>query len=489
MRRLKLTLIAGLLLIAAALLARLPAAAQGDDACPVFVEQALALADESCAGLGRNEVCYGHSQVEALDWQDDPLADFEAPGAVTDVSTLAALTTSPLMVADDEWGVAVMSLQADLPDSLPGQAVTFVVFGDVSLRSEVVPGEAAPVAEPVCLARASAGVNLRAGPGTADAVVGGMAAGDALPIIGRTDAGDWLQVAVDGDTAWVAASVVIEDCGDAADIAYTAPMQAFFLETGFGDPACAEAPRDGLLVQAPQQTTVHFRVNGVEVAVGSTAYLTAAPGDRLSVATFDGAVTVTSGGESIEVEPGFQVLAAADTPPEDPQPYAIEQVEAAPVDLLPDPVTVPIPAAAAPASGQPTSTPAGASTDETTGAIPSDAGPTGSGGGGTSLPPEQVLATVTVSGTSDCVDSGFAVTAGQIYLLAASGGVNPCAGFDHEWCGYHGPDGIPGVTGADDAESNPPLLSAPLAGLLGRIGSGAPFFVGSGGKSAARHAH
>ena len=29
----------------------------------------------------------------------------------------------------------------------------------------------------------------------------------------------------------------------------TAPMHAFSLRTGFGEPACAEAPRDGLLVQ------------------------------------------------------------------------------------------------------------------------------------------------------------------------------------------------------------------------------------------------
>ncbi len=498
MNRFKLTLFAVLLLVtAAALPARLPAVAQGDNACPALVEGALALADESCAGLGRNTVCYGHMLVEAIDWQDDPLADFDAPGAVTDVVALASLTTAPLVVEDDQWGVAVMALQADLPDSLPGQGllpgqvVTFVVFGDVSLRSEVAPGEADVPAEPACLARASAGVNLRAGPSTADAVVGGMAAGDALPVLGRNETGDWLQVEIDGETAWVSAGVVTEDCGDASsDIAYTAPMQAFFLETGFGEPACTEAPRDGLLVQAPQNTTVHFRVNGVEVAVGSTAFLAVAPDDRLSVATFDGTVTVTSGGQSVEVEPGFQVLAAADAPPGDPRPYVVAQVEAVPVHLLPDPVTVPNPPAATPAPAQPTATPTEEPTVTPTATETVEVDTAGSGDG----------ATVTVDGNSSggaWTDSGLALGAGQRFSVAASGTVNLWASCAEEidtmgavefTCAdlLVGPEGNPMLFARNPAPmplaSGYPMVEGSANGaLLGRVGGGAMFHIGSGG--------
>ena len=33
------------------------------------------------------------------------------------------------------WGVAVMSLQADIPNTLPGQNVTFILFGDVMIEN------------------------------------------------------------------------------------------------------------------------------------------------------------------------------------------------------------------------------------------------------------------------------------------------------------------------------------------------------------------
>lgn len=52
---------------------------------------------------------------------------------------------------------------------------------------------------------ASANANLRAGPGTNYDVVGGVAAGDALDIIGRNEAGDWYKLT---DGSWIAAFLV-----------------------------------------------------------------------------------------------------------------------------------------------------------------------------------------------------------------------------------------------------------------------------------------
>lgn len=52
---------------------------------------------------------------------------------------------------------------------------------------------------------ANDGANLRSGPGTDYPVVGGAAPGQALAVVGRNDAGDWLQLA---DGAWVAAFLV-----------------------------------------------------------------------------------------------------------------------------------------------------------------------------------------------------------------------------------------------------------------------------------------
>ena len=33
------------------------------------------------------------------------------------------------------WGVALMRIQANLPDTLPGQNVTMLIFGDVQIQN------------------------------------------------------------------------------------------------------------------------------------------------------------------------------------------------------------------------------------------------------------------------------------------------------------------------------------------------------------------
>ena len=51
----------------------------------------------------------------------------------------------------------------------------------------------------------NSGANLRAGPGTNFAKIGGLASGEAASVIGRSSAGDWLQLA---DGSWIAAFLV-----------------------------------------------------------------------------------------------------------------------------------------------------------------------------------------------------------------------------------------------------------------------------------------
>lgn len=109
------------------------AALAQDDSCPLIVETALAAADELCADTGRNQVCYGHLALRAEAQPD--AADFvlAAEGDITDVVGLKTLQLFPMNEATGEWGVAVMRLQANIPDTLPGQNVTFLLFGDVEI--------------------------------------------------------------------------------------------------------------------------------------------------------------------------------------------------------------------------------------------------------------------------------------------------------------------------------------------------------------------
>ncbi|MFW5709292.1 MAG: hypothetical protein ACOCX5_03625 [Chloroflexota bacterium] len=108
-----------------------------DDVCPAIVETALASTDALCEGTGRNQVCYGNLRLNATPQDEAAAFSFDDVGDVIDVAQLAALRLSPMDVDVGEWGVALMRLQANLPDTLPGQNVTFIMFGDVEIVNNV----------------------------------------------------------------------------------------------------------------------------------------------------------------------------------------------------------------------------------------------------------------------------------------------------------------------------------------------------------------
>ncbi len=101
--------------------------------CPALVEHALKAVDAACADTGRNQACYGNIQLDALVRPDTPNIQFQQPGDRLDLAAINALHLSPLNESTNQWGVALLKVQADLPDTLPGQNVTMLLFGDVQL--------------------------------------------------------------------------------------------------------------------------------------------------------------------------------------------------------------------------------------------------------------------------------------------------------------------------------------------------------------------
>ena len=83
-------------------------------------------------------------------------------------------------------------------------------------------------------------------------------------------------------------------------------MQAFNLSTRIGSLSCGDVADSGVLVQAPENTTVNFLINGVEINVGSSALLQN-DGDDLSVNTVEGFVQVTSQGATEVAGEGLRV--------------------------------------------------------------------------------------------------------------------------------------------------------------------------------------
>ncbi len=107
------------------------------NSCPEIVSKALSAADEACKKTGRNQACYGNFNLQAT---GQPGADgftFDTVGDIVNIADVQTLKLSPMSVDQGEWGVALMKLQANIPDTLPGQNVTFLLFGDVEITNAV----------------------------------------------------------------------------------------------------------------------------------------------------------------------------------------------------------------------------------------------------------------------------------------------------------------------------------------------------------------
>jgi hypothetical protein len=96
--------------------------------CPAFVAQAINNIRSECDPTQRNEVCYSHTNIQAAFRSDAQPVKFEDPGDIAPLSVVEGLTLNSDL-ANNQWGVALLRLQANLPDTLPGQNVTVLLFG------------------------------------------------------------------------------------------------------------------------------------------------------------------------------------------------------------------------------------------------------------------------------------------------------------------------------------------------------------------------
>lgn len=100
--------------------------------CQELINQAMRVSGNNCDHLGPNQVCYGNVTIHA-DLFPDVTERFTTTGDVIDVNHVQSLTTSPLNLEKKEWGIAIFNLIANLPRSVPGEAVKMVVFGNTTL--------------------------------------------------------------------------------------------------------------------------------------------------------------------------------------------------------------------------------------------------------------------------------------------------------------------------------------------------------------------
>src|SRR5690606_25669136 len=99
--------------------------------CDQLVADALQLAGPSCSGTERNQACYGNNQVNA-EFREGLAEPFSTAGDLASLLGMRAITTSALSEAEQVWGEAFVTEQADLTDSHAGQDGSFLLYGGAS---------------------------------------------------------------------------------------------------------------------------------------------------------------------------------------------------------------------------------------------------------------------------------------------------------------------------------------------------------------------
>ncbi len=182
--------------------------------CQDVLVRAMDTLKASCDNLGRNKACYANNKVQAQASSDSTPLKFDATGDIAAIQMIRSIVTSPLDVQQGTWGLSLLKLQVNLPDTLPGQNVSFLVFGDTSVEN------------------------------------------------------------TSGD------------------------MKAFYFVNRIGEPSCAEAPADGIVVRSPNHAHVTFAANGVQINIASTVFLRAQRNGKMQVDLVQGSARVIANGAS-----------------------------------------------------------------------------------------------------------------------------------------------------------------------------------------------
>ncbi|MBL8133017.1 MAG: LysM peptidoglycan-binding domain-containing protein [Anaerolineae bacterium] len=255
----------GLLLLVALPALSAPSAAPAEQAatCDELVTLATTTVGISCDSLGRNQACYGNRQI-AVEFAPNTSLVFNQSGDIVDLLALRRLITSGFDETTGEWGIAIVKAQANLPDALPGENVTFLLFGDSEMN------------------------NL------------------------------------------------------------SADMRAVKLRTGIAGTTCDDAP-SGVLIQSPSGRQVTMNINGADITLASTVYMTAQENASMKLSTVDGVAVVSALGETRIVPAGGEIgvrLGGVDGLQVDGPPSALRgftqvQLPFVPLGLLEDPLNLP----------------------------------------------------------------------------------------------------------------------------------------------------
>ena len=321
-----------------------------DAACSSAIALALPRAHAACAGIERNQVCYGNGNIETNFQTGTVETAFDTPGHKADIASLVNLH---LHSTDETLSMAQLDIQANLTQTDAGRNVTLLLFGDVEIRNNVPPLPEIPVTT-------TGNLNIRALPNLDADIIQQLTLRETIIANGRTEDNNWLRVTITetGQLGWIAGEgITANETIDILDIATTdtplyQPFQIFTLHTGSNDAPCSTMPESGLVIQTPNDfSEVELTINGVKVQMTATTFVQAESDDLMEISVLDGWAEATAFDTTQRIPAGTYTQIALDshqgatTPPEEAQPYDFESLAVLPTNNLPNRIVIAAPLA------------------------------------------------------------------------------------------------------------------------------------------------
>lgn len=108
--------------------------------CSEFLNLVLERVADACQNTGRNEICFGNVKISATPTEiNNTEFEFSEVGDIESIFEISDVALSDLNIEEGTLGIALARIQANIPNTLPGQNVLAVFIGDVD--SSFVGGE------------------------------------------------------------------------------------------------------------------------------------------------------------------------------------------------------------------------------------------------------------------------------------------------------------------------------------------------------------
>ena len=277
--------------------------------CSETVQAAIEAVARNCADLARDSVCNAYPPASASAF-DDAAVTFDQAGQRASALDLHSVSTGALDADANHWGIAVLHLSANLPQTYAGPGLLIMLAGEAAVVNQVAPDAAMAIHAPVGTA-ALEDATLYRRPGVIPEAVGEVAADDLLLVDAYEDTGQWLRVVNEGAIRWIEADKVarlqalegLPKLGLGATFAW----QALSIATGADYPECAEA-EPWIAIQTPPDMGVSLTLNGVDIRLDSMVTLQQVHSKALSMTAHRGKATTVFGGTVRQSESVLGIL-------------------------------------------------------------------------------------------------------------------------------------------------------------------------------------